>query len=242
MLTNQEELGTEEEEEESRFKRSVSQIKSELLAPALNSKFMVEFDIGSISEKLDNSWSFNARSDDWWWSTILKANNLYNEKLSISCSDAALPGSSLMTMELTDDHHGVTEKHVHRRQYDQSMDFTFYVSSNDYLPILFFEGWMDHIVGQTNNTVITPTYSNYFYRMKFPEEYKSAQGLKVTAFDKEGVNLIEYTFVDSFPTAITSMPLSYSSSDLLKCTVSMSYLRYVITKRQLQSFGDNKED
>ena len=36
-----------------------------------------------------------------------------------------------------------------------------------------------------------------------------------------------YEFIRSFPLSISSMPVSYSGNDLLKCTVSMSYIRYI---------------
>ena len=37
---------------------------------------------------------------------------------------------------------------------------------------------------------------------------------------------LTYTFIDAFPRAISSMPVTYDASDLLKCTVSFSYTRY----------------
>ena len=39
---------------------------------------------------------------------------------------------------------------------------------------------------------------------------------------------LTYTFVKSYPIAVNSMPVSYDASNLLKCTVSMSYIRYFI--------------
>ena len=38
--------------------------------------------------------------------------------------------------------HGVTEKHVHRRIFDDRIDLTFYVDAGLYQPIRFFEEWM----------------------------------------------------------------------------------------------------
>ena len=40
--------------------------------------------------------------------------------------------------------------------------------------------------------------------------------------------MLEYEFVRSFPLSISSMPVSYDGSSLLKCSVSMSYIRYVV--------------
>ena len=34
--------------------------------------------------------------------------------------------------------------------------------------------------------------------------------------------------LDAFPLAINSMPVSYDGSSLLKCSVSMSYIRYIV--------------
>ena len=41
---------------------------------------------------------------------------------------------------------------------------------------------------------------------------------------------ITYEFIGAYPISISSMPVSYEASSLLKCTVSMSYLRYVMTE------------
>ena len=73
----------------------------------------------------------------------------------------------------------------------------------------------------------------FHYRMKFPAKYKG--GLEITKFEKNlfsqdpvrgRTRPLTYTFIDAFPRAISSMPVSYEASDLLKCTVSFSYTRY----------------
>jgi len=43
-------------------------------------------------------------------------------------------------------------------------------------------------------------------------------------------NTLNYEFIGAYPISISSMPVSYEASSLLKCTVSMSYLRYVMTE------------
>ena len=40
---------------------------------------------------------------------------------------------------------------------------------------------------------------------------------------------LTYTFINAFPLSIASMPVSYESSSLLKCTVSFTYSRYSTT-------------
>ena len=46
---------------------------------------------------------------------------------------------SLATFEVNNDRTGVTERHVHRRMFDDRIDLTFYVDAGKYLPIKFFE-------------------------------------------------------------------------------------------------------
>ena len=87
--------------------------------------------------------------------------------------DASLPGSSLATLELTNDHHGVTEKHAYRRIFEDRIDLTFYVDANGYLPIKFFETWMSEIMNEDPDDARS---SNYFYRSKYPDDYTADQG------------------------------------------------------------------
>ena len=43
-------------------------------------------------------------------------------------------------------------------------------------------------------------------------------------------NIMTYKFVNVFPLAINSIPVSYDTSRLLKCTVAMAYSRYFVTQ------------
>ena len=159
------------------------------------------------------------------------------------CSETSLPGSNLATFEINNDRTGVTEKHVHRRIFDDRIDLTFYVDAGLYQPIRFFEQWIDYITGAATSSERTDFVSaqdkrndlinpNYSYRMRYPQEpgsgYIADQGLIVRKFEKDHQNILEYEFVNSFPLAINSMPVSYDTSSLLKCTVSMSYIRYYV--------------
>ena len=80
----------------------------------------------------------------------------------------------------------------------------------------------------------------FHYRMKFPAKYKG--GLEITKFEKNlfsqdpvrgRTRPLTYTFIDAFPRAISSMPVTYDASDLLKCTVSFSYTRYSAKPRSM---------
>lgn len=184
--------------------KTVAQIKNALLRPSLTSKFSVQIQSPTILSTFFNSVS--------------------NEEFLMSCSEASLPGSSLNTQEITGDRHGVTERNAYRRMYDDRIDLTFYVEGEKYTQIRYFENWINFIVGDDKRD--DRSSSRYDYKVKFPDEYKTV--MFVTKFEKDhGLNLT-YTFIDAYPIAINSMPLSYGSSDLLKCTVSMTYLRYIV--------------
>ena len=117
--------------------------------------------------------------------------------------------------------------------YDDRIDFTFYVDSNKYLPIRFFEAWMRFVTGESGTRTDGETRNlanpGYHYRMNFPETYR-CEGLKIVKFERDYRNSLEYTFIGAYPLSVGSMPVSYEGSSLLKCTVSMTYLRYVITE------------
>tara|TARA_Y100000768_G_scaffold204967_1_gene154402 strand:- start:973 stop:1791 length:819 start_codon:yes stop_codon:yes gene_type:complete len=184
--------------------KSVSQIKSGLLRPALSSHFEVQIPVPT-----------NLRG-------ILGTNQ---EKLNLMCSEASLPGSSLATSEISNSYHGVTERHAYRRIYDDRIDLTFYVDAENYTPIRFFENWISYIVGETDRNEMKNT--NYSYRSQYPDEYIANQGLKVIKFERDYGRSLQYEFIRAYPLAITSMPVSYEGSNLMTCNVSMTYIRYI---------------
>ena len=216
----------------------VSDVKANLLRPATTSHFEVEIPIIDALSR---------------WRGVGK-----QDKIALMCSETSLPGSNLATFDINNDRTGVTEKHVHRKIFDDRLDLTFYVDAGVYRPIQFFEAWIDYITTSAEDNILPPSAllekndTNYFYRMRYPKGdngtgYMAEQGLKVVKFEKDhafggdgrdrvaegstisgGGGSLEYTFVNSFPLAINSMPVSYDTSSLLKCTVSMSYIRYFV--------------
>ena len=150
------------------------------------------------------------------------------EILNLLCCDASLPGTSVATHEVNNDHSGVTEKMAYRRIYDESIDLSFYVDG-EYKVLSYFDSWMDYITGQ-GTTLKQDLYkrNDAYYRMNWPSVYKS--NIYLTKFEKDykqSQQALSYVFVDAFPTNVVSMPISYESSNILKCTVSFSYTRYV---------------
>ena len=156
------------------------------------------------------------------------------DNVSLSCSEANLPGSSLATHDVTNDYQGVTEKMAYRRIYDDVLGLTFYVDRN-YNVIKLFERWIDHISGITDTNFYKSPYANQ--RVTYPTTYK--RDIFVTKFEKDQFSdqstlpkdRLEYTFVQAFPRDITAMPVSYEESSVLKCSVSFSFIRYLVDKK-----------
>jgi hypothetical protein len=73
---------------------------------------------------------------------------------------------------------------------------------------------------------------DYSYAFRYPDDYVGS--LKIIKFERTGKDnaytgpQLSYNFVNAFPIAINSMGVSYESSQLLKCTVSFTYIRYYI--------------
>ena len=199
-------------------RKSISQVKAQLLNPATTSHFQV-----SVSFQ-------NPRFNKFKSEIGL---NLDQGRLNILCSDAALPGSRFLTAEINNNLPGVRERHVYRRSYDDQINLTFYCDADQYLPIRFFEAWMNFIAGTSVSENVAS--QKYSYRVKFPDQYQKDSSLEITKFEKNldsrrKVRPLTYKFVNCFPLAINTMPVSYDASNLLKCTVGMAYSRYFIEK------------
>ena len=206
-------------------RKKLSDLKATILRPATTSNFQCWFDPPTAVK----NW-LSSRSA----SGLLPKNYTGNEEFySLSCSDASLPGSTLATHELTNDHSGLTERHAYRRQYDDRAEFSFYVD-HDYNPILLFENWMafianERITEEAGSSSVND-FLRYSYRMNFPEGTGGYMTeIKINKFEKDYTGrYLQYKFVKAFPISINTMPLSYNSSELLKVTVSFTYSRYVI--------------
>jgi len=171
------------------------------------------------------------------------------EDITLLCNEAALPGSSLATHDVTNDYHGVTEKMAYRRIYDETVSMTFYVDRS-YKVVKFFEEWIEFIAGQ-GTTIGKQSYSDPYvmYRMNYPQEYKSK--LHIVKFEKDhhkvgraplpagkkGGATLDYEFIGAFPNSITSMPVTYNQSEILKCNVSFYFMRYVVNTKSSSVIG-----
>ena len=192
--------------------RKILDIKRIIMQPALTSHYEVYIKPPSTAESFIKQSGFSGEITDI---------------LTLTCSDASLPGSTLTTHELNNDYTGVTQRHAYRRIYDDRADFTFYVNQS-YDQIRYFESWLRWISGEQ---VTGSKDINNFYRIRYPKDYKS-EFISITKFERnlgtrESSKTMVYDFINAFPVSINSMPVSYESSQLLKVTVGFSFDRYV---------------
>lgn len=162
------------------------------------------------------------------------------ENISLTCCEASLPGSSFLTHDVNV-YTGVTERFAYTRAYDDRADFTFYVN-DQYLQLKYFEFWMSYVANEQkaageNGGVKSDTYN---YRMNFPDNYRT--DIFISKFERdfggykaqpgqlqdEPKSKLTYVFKDAYPISINSIPVSYDSSEVLKCTVSFTYSRYYL--------------
>ena len=136
---------------------------------------------------------------------------------------------------------------AYRRMYDGTLDLSFMVDRS-YNVIEMLDGWLDFISG-VGITGSRQAYKSRHvnYRMTYPEQYRTE--IFLSKFEKdisypddfadviqnvlEPPKQLQYTFVGAFPSSVTSTPVSYGPSDVLRVNVSFSYMRYVRERKNV---------
>ena len=244
--------------------RSISQVRDIILQPALTHLFLVQFPVPVKIQQAVGGETTLAGLSEWMKSytdiPIDPLSNDVTDKITLLCSEASLPGSSILTHEINNDYTGQTERHAYRRSYDDRADFTFYVDQN-YDILRFFHSWITFIVNDKSPSAEGIGINEFTYnsRVRFPRDYYT-QGMKITKFEKNAglkeydpstpatrtysLNAAEqessliYNFVNAFPISINSIPVSYEQPSVLKCTVSFTYSRYYITAENARTYSD----
>tara|TARA_A100001515_G_scaffold52165_1_gene41186 strand:+ start:174 stop:1007 length:834 start_codon:yes stop_codon:yes gene_type:complete len=164
--------------------------------------------------------------------SFLQSKRIFSREIlsetGVLCKATSLPGSSLATHDVKD-FYGVTQKHAYARQFDGTIDLTFYIDSN-YQMLYLFEFWMEFIM-QLNGQ--NPRSGNSYYKASFPDEYRSS--LFVYKFNKDQDSFLQgqergsitYEFINAFPQNISSVGVSYDASNVLEFTVTFAYERYI---------------
>lgn len=171
-------------------------------------------------------------------------------------SDVTLPGASFDMAESMGDRQGTIERFAQRRLYaplsvsfyvdsDYNMLRLFEEWMNFINPIHNSSGrYEGSYQGQNEHAS-----RNNYYKFRYPDDYK--RNVIVTKFEKDfyqGLNMNEtrigryaksrsgdnlipgslicYQFIDTFPSNIVAIPLSYDGTQVTKVTIEFQYLRY----------------
>lgn len=143
-------------------------------------------------------------------------------RAGLLCYDASLPGSSLATANVEGNFTGVQQQYAHTRLFT-NIGLGFYCDS-EYKMLKFFEYWIEYISGAGARDSLA---KGYFYRMRYPDQYK-CEAMAIVKFDRDYRNGMQYNFVSGFPVSVSSTPVSYESSSILKINVEFNFDRYVV--------------
>lgn len=154
------------------------------------------------------------------------------EDAGLLCSSAFIPGSGLATADVEGNFMGVMEKFAHTRIFTQ-IDLEFYVDS-DYRMLKFLEHWMEFVASGSG---VNQNNDGYYYRMRYPYADQNGKNggykcnkTKIVKFERDYDREIEYTFIGMFPINLSSTPVNYDSSRIMKVSASFNFERYITGK------------
>jgi len=194
------------------FPRKISQIKPTLSQVGQSSHFAMQF--AGLGGNLRSH--LRDRGLD---------SRFITDNLTLLCCRASLPGSGFATADVVGNYMGVAEKFAHTRTFVQ-MDVDFYVDYG-YKSLKFVEHWMEFISSgsETGFDNVNPLRSGYYYRMRYPNEYKCDE-TRIIKFERDYKRYIEYRFFGLFPISLNAVPVSYEGSQVLKATATFHFDRY----------------
>jgi len=218
---------------------TIEDIRGLFSKPSFSSLFMVHMPIGESPTGLSGAFS-----DADLYNTNRNGYRL-EERVSLLCTDATLPGSTFNTVEVKGHRQGIIERYANYRIYP-NIDFSFLVDQ-DHTNIRLFETWMNYInplEGDQNDT-------NSYFKMEYPDDY--VLDFFITKFEKndnhfnneldlESSRKTVYKFLRGYPTNIASMPVSYEGTSLIKATITFQYDRYTVTSFEPGDYPDFLEE
>jgi hypothetical protein len=222
---------------------------------SVTSQFKVTLFLGDTYPTAKSDSDINA----WLVTCGVLGSNLFNGgssylnslRYEFMCNETTLPGVSLSLAEETGSRQGIVERFPIRRDFPE-ITMTFYVDA-EYGIIRLFEEWMNFInpLYNTRGRLVSGNprggvgqfSDEQFFRFRYPNTYK--KDLAITKFERDiyvdpntkevtkTPSMLTYKFINSFPTNLTALPVTYEGSTITKTTVSFNYDRYVI----LNHFG-----
>ena len=220
---------------------------------SLTSQFKVSLNFSRTTTSSDNTKLLKYLTD----CGIFQDDRSSADRIDFLCSEANLPSSSFEMSEEMGSRQGTIERFATRRLYNE-FDLTFYVDSK-YNTLRLFEEWMNFISpiydnnnkyeGSPDGQLNSYGDRNNFYRFRYPDDYKRV--ISITKFERDFLTkpnednqseftkfknqpLLTYRFIDTFPTNINAIPLTYEGSSITQVSVSFNYLRHTVEKHGSQ--------
>ena len=148
------------------------------------------------------------------------------ESVGLLCSSASLPGSIHNTTQIEGNFTGVIERFATTRIFTEiQLDF---LIDKEYKVLKFLEYWIQYISSGSGVSQANP---GYYYRMRYPNDAKTGykcDQTQILKFDRDYQNQVQYQFIGMFPLSLSSLPVSYDESQILKASASFNYERYVL--------------
>ena len=205
------------------YQEPLDRIKGTLGRVSLDTFYQVTFSFGKMGNwfKVPSSISGSSLNDGL---------NV-QQKMSLMCTEAELPGTAYNATSAIGHYQGVQESFATLRDYPP-LNLTFYVDA-DHVMIEVFESWMDYI-----NPTIGQQASNSFKRLRYPKSYKEI--IHITKYERDTFRKktsfipanntrsrqLQYEFINVWPTNMSSMKVNYGQSNVLKLSVQLAYDRY----------------
>ncbi len=208
------------------FKKSVKDVQSIIGRPSLDTLYQVTFSFGNYETWLQS---------DVTTSTRRTSGLPFQQKMSIMCTEAEIPGTTFQTSLAVGHHQGIQEEFPNLRSFPP-LNLTFYVDA-EHVILEVLESWMTFINPITNNK----RNLNAYGRFNYPEDYKEV--IHLTKFERDTfidepdsnyrdgsvsptTKMLSYEFVNVWPTNLTSMRVAYGDSNVLRCSVQLAYDRF----------------
>ena len=241
--------------------KKINDAQSDLFPLSLTAEFKVSLNLGYDSDPLTKDVSLSS----WLTKCGVANSPQDLARYDFFASDVTLPGASFDMAESMGDRQGTIERFAQRRLYAPlSVSFYVDANYNVLRLFEEWMNFMNPIhnsLGRYEGSFQGQNgYEgrNNYYKFRYPDDYK--RNVIVTKFEKDfyqGLNMNEtrigryaksrsgdglipgsllmYQFIDTFPSNIVAIPLTYEGTQITKVTVEFQYLRYnTITNNDAQ--------
>ena len=200
------------------FKGSVDRVRDTVARPSLDTFYEVQFSFGKYQTWLGREPGLRRTQGA-----------KFQQKMSLLCTQAELPGTSFIESSVTGNHQGITELFPNLRNFPP-LNLSFYVDA-DHVILEVLETWMTYINPIANDRSRDNAYAVFNY----PEDYK--EKIYVTKFERDTFikesraasyqsEMTSYEFYNAWPINLTSMRVAYGDSNVLRCNIQLAYDRF----------------